>query len=114
MPLPLGSRAFLDGVNFALFSRHARRVRLELFASCLDATPARSLDLDPVRNRTGDVWHVWIKGITPGQLYAYRVDGAYEPGAGHRYNFNKLLLDPRATAITQLPPWDFDAARGYD
>ena len=114
VPLPLGTRAFLDGVNFALFSRHARRVRLELFANSHDATATRSIDLDPVRNRTGDVWHVWIQGLVPGQLYAYRVDGPYEPAAGHRYNFNRLLLDPRATAITHLPHWDFDAARGYD
>jgi isoamylase len=112
-PLPLGPRAFMDGVNFTIFSRYARRVRLELFADCQDEKPARSIDLDPVRHRTGDIWHVWIKGITPGQAYAYRVDGPYEPAAGHRFNFNRLLLDPRATAITELPPWDFDAARGY-
>ncbi len=113
-PLPLGTRAILDGANFAIFSRHATRVRLELFADCLDATPARTIDLDPVRNRTGDVWHVWIKDILPGQFYAYRIDGPYQPAAGHRYNFNKLLLDPRSTAITEHPTWNFDAARGYD
>jgi glycogen operon protein len=112
-PLPIGARAYLDGVNFTLFSRHARRVRLELFANCEDARPDRSIDLDPTRNRTGDIWHIWIKGIAAGQIYAYRVDGPYEPAAGHRFNFNKLLLDPRATAITESPPWDFDAARGY-
>jgi isoamylase len=112
-PLPLGARAFMDGVNFTLFSRNARRVRLELFADCADAKPSRSIDFDPVRNRTGDIWHVWVKGITPGQAYAYRIDGPYEPAAGHRFNFNKLLLDTRATAITQMPAWDFDAARGY-
>ena len=112
-PLPLGARAFMDGVNFTLFSRHARRVRLELFADCLDARPARSIDLDPERNRTGDIWHVWVKGIQPGQVYAYRIDGPYEPAAGHRFNFNRLLLDTRATAITEIPPWNFDAARGY-
>ena len=55
-----------------------------------------------------------LKGIGPGQLYAYRVDGPYEPSEGHRFNFNKLLLDPFATAISQLPPWDFASARGYD
>jgi len=114
VPLPLGTRSFLDGVNFALFSRHARRVRLELFANSHDATPSRSIDLDPVRNRTGDVWHVWIQGLVPGQLYAYRIDGPYDPAVGHRYNFNRLLLDPRATAITHQPHWDFDAARGCD
>jgi glycogen operon protein len=113
-PLPLGTRAVLDGVNFALFSRHAQRVRLELFADGQDPTPTRSIDLDPLHHRTGDVWHVWVKGLAPGQLYGYRIDGPYEPAAGHRYNFNKLLLDPRATAITQLPAWDFEAARGYD
>ena len=113
-PLPLGARAYMGGVNFALFSRNARRVQLELFADCSDVRPTRSIELDPVRNRTGDVWHVWIKGIKPGQLYGYRVDGPYEPGAGHRFNFNRLLLDPRATAITTIPPWDFDTARGYD
>jgi isoamylase len=112
-PLPLGTRAFLDGVNFTLFSRHARRVRLELFADCLDAKATRSIDLDPVHNRTGDIWHVWVKGIAPGQAYGYRLDGPYEPAAGHRFNFNKLLLDPRATAITEVPQWNFDAAQGY-
>jgi len=114
LPLPLGTRAVLDGVNFALFSRHARRVRLELFAAASDSTPTRSIELDPLHHRTGDVWHVWVQGITPGQLYAYRVDGPYEPEAGHRFNFKKLLLDSRATAITDLPRWNFDAARGYD
>ncbi len=113
-PLPLGARAFMDGVNFTLFSRYARRVRLELFADCTDPKPSRTIEFDPVRNRTGDIWHVWIKGIEPGQVYAYRVDGPYEPAAGHRFNFNKLLLDPRATAITEVPPWDFDAARGFE
>ena len=75
VPLPLGTYACGEGVNFAFFSRHASRVRLEFFAHPDDATATRVIDLDPVRNRTGDVWHVWIGGIRPGQLYAYRVDG---------------------------------------
>jgi isoamylase len=114
MPLPLGTYAHGDGVNFAFFSRHASRVRLELFDHPEDATAARVIDLDPTRNRTGDVWHVWIQGIRPGQLYAYRVDGPYQPREGYRFNFNKLLLDPFATAISPLPDWDFGPARGYD
>jgi glycogen operon protein len=72
------------------------------------------MDLDSAPNRTGDVWHVWVQGIGSGQLYAYRVDGPYEPSEGHRFNFNRLLLDPFATAISQLPAWDFAAACGYD
>ena len=114
VPLPLGTREAEGGVNFALFSRHASRVRLELFDRADDAAPARSIDLDPARNRTGDVWHVWVQGIQTGQLYAYRVDGPYRPQDGHRFNVNKLLLDPFATAITGHPHWDFGPARGYD
>jgi isoamylase len=113
-PLPLGTQESGGGVNFAIFSRYASRVRLELFDHPEDAAPARAIDLDSARNRTGDVWHVWVTGIGPGQLYAYRVDGPYEPSEGHRFNFNRLLLDPFATAISRLPPWDFASARGYD
>ena len=68
-PLPLGIQEVGGGVNFAIFSRHATRVRIELFDHPEDAAPARVIDLDSARNRTGDVWHVWVKGIPPGQLY---------------------------------------------
>ncbi|MGD1045322.1 MAG: glycogen debranching protein GlgX [Bacteroidota bacterium] len=114
VPLPLGTSESEGGVNFALFSRHASRVQLELFVHHEDAKAARVIDLDPARNRTGDVWHVWVKGILPGQLYAYRVDGPYKPREGHRFNFNKLLIDPFASAITPLPDWNFSPALGYD
>jgi glycogen operon protein len=114
VPLPLGTSESGGGVNFALFSRHASRVRLELFDHPDDATASRVIDLDPARNRTGDAWHVWVDGIRPGQFYAYRVDGPYRPSEGHRFNFNKLLLDPFATAISRVPNWDFGSARGYD
>ncbi len=113
-PLPLGTQASAGGINFALLSRHATRVRLELFGHPEDAKPVRVIDLDPVHHRTGDVWHVWVAGINPGQLYAYRADGPYEPNKGQRFNVNRLLLDPFAAAISQLPPWDFASARGYD
>ena len=113
-PLPLGTQESGDGVNFAIFTRNATRVRLELFEHPEDATPARAMDLDSARNRTGDVWHIWVKGIASGQLYAYRVDGPYEPNKAHRFNFKKLLLDPFATAISHLPHWNFTSALGYD
>ena len=113
-PLPLGTQETGGGANFALFSRNATRVRLELFDHPEDGKPARAFDLEPSLNRTGDVWHVWVKGIRSGQLYGFRVDGPYDPAQGHRFNFHKLLLDPRATALSNLPPWDFDSARGFD
>jgi glycogen operon protein len=112
--MPLGTHERDGGVNFAIFSRYASHVRLEFFGHPEDATPTRTIDLDPSCNRTGDVWHVWVKGITSGQLYAYRVDGPYEPNNGHRFNFKKLLLDPLATAISLLSHWDFTLALGYD
>jgi glycogen operon protein len=114
LPLPLGAHEVAGGINFALFSRHAHRVQLELFANATDAAPSRVIELDLARHRTGDVWHVWVGGIGPGQLYGYRVDGPYDPKQGHRFNQNKLLLDPCATAITALPEWDFGPARGDD
>jgi glycogen operon protein len=113
-PLPLGTQESGDGVNFSLFSRYASHVRLELFDHPQDAVPSRVIDLDSTRNRTGDVWHVWVEGVSAGQLYAYRVDGPYQPSEGHRFNFNRLLLDPFATAISRLPHWDFESARGYE
>jgi pullulanase/glycogen debranching enzyme len=69
-PLPLGTQEVGGGVNIALFSRHASRVRLELFEYPEDAKPARIIDLDSARHRTGDIWHVWVQGIGPDQRYA--------------------------------------------
>jgi glycogen operon protein len=114
-PLPIGG-AHQEGmgVNFVLFSRHATGVRLELYQNSEDSSPSRIIDLDSVRHRTGDVWHVWVRGIPAGQLYGYRVEGPYLPEEGHRFNPHKLLLDPYARAIAGVENWDFLAARGYD
>ncbi len=114
LPLPMGTHAREGGVNFALFSRHATRVRLEFFDLPADAQPSLAIDLDPSRHRTGDIWHVWVSGIRHGQLYGYRVDGPHQPWIGHRFNFHKLLLDPCAKALSGTSGWDFEAARGYD
>ncbi len=114
-PLPIGgAHQSGDGVNFVLFSRHATGVRLELYQNAGDSSPTRIIDLDPARHRTGDVWHVWLRGIPAGQLYAYRIEGPYLPEEGHRFNSHKLLLDPYARAIAGVENWDFRAARGYD
>jgi isoamylase len=113
-PLPLGAHQHGDGVNFAVFSRHATRMHLELFDRPGDSSPARRIVLDPEHHRTGDVWHVWVAGIRPGQLYGYRAEGPYQPQEGHRFNPDKLLLDPFATAISRLDDWDFGPACGYD
>jgi isoamylase len=113
-PLPLGAHPWNDGANFAVFSRNANQIWLELFDRATDSTAARSILLDPDHHRTGDVWHVWVRGIRPGQLYGYRVDGPYQPEAGHRFNCNKLLLDPLTGAVSLLDHWEFGPALGYD
>jgi isoamylase len=114
-PLPIGGpHQQGDGVCFVLFSRHATGVRLELYQKPDDSSPTRIIDLDPVTHRTGDIWHVWVRGIPVGQLYGYRIEGPYQPEEGHRFNPHKLLLDPYARAIAGVKTWDFLAARGYD
>jgi isoamylase len=114
-PLPIGgTHQQGDGVNFVLFSRHATRVHWEFYEYPDDSTPTRIIDLDPICHRTGDVWHIWVRGINTGQLYGYRIEGPYQPEEGHRFNPRKLLLDPYARAIAGAKSWDFLAARGYD
>jgi glycogen operon protein len=113
-PLPLGAHLVGDGVNFALFSRHATRVLLELYQRPDDGSATSVIELDPTHHRTGDIWHVWVRAVTSGQLYGYRVEGPYRPEDGHRFNAHKLLLDPFATALAGVRDWDFAAARGYD
>ena len=98
-PSPLGVQEFEGGVNFALFSRDATRVQLELYGHVDDSQPQRVIELDPICNRTGDIWHVWVGGVPEGQLYAYRVDGPYEPEKGQRFDFKRVLLDPCAISI---------------
>ncbi|HVY29000.1 MAG TPA: glycogen debranching protein GlgX [Polyangiaceae bacterium] len=112
VPLPLGAHRRGDGVNFALFSRNASGVRLDLFEHEADAVPSRTIILDPERNKTGDIWHVWLANVPVGQLYGFRLTGPYAPAEGHRFNPNKLLIDPYAAALS--PARDLTAALGYD
>ncbi len=114
VPFPLGATIRANGVNFAIFSRHATGVRLDLFNRPGDAVPVRTLLLNPIRNKTGDVWHVWLEGIQPGQLYGYRFAGPYSPHEGHRYNPDKLVVDTCATAIAPVPGRSYRKSLGYD
>jgi len=89
-PYPLGATWDGRGTNFALFSAHASKVELCLF----DREGRRETQRITLPERTDDVWHVYLPQVAPGQLYGYRVHGPYEPAAGHRFNPNKLLIDP--------------------
>jgi len=113
-PLPLGTQIVNGGVNFALFSRHAQAVELLLYETPDASKHHRRIVLNPVQNRSGDIWHVWLHGLGHGQAYAWCVDGPYQPRQGMRYNRHRLLLDPYATALTYTERWDFGNAHGFD
>ena len=109
-PFPLGATVDKDGVNFALYSENATGVELCLFNALEDDSELIKISL---KERTNHVWHAYIPGIKAGQLYGYRVHGPYEPSEGHRFNPNKLLLDPYAKAIAGDLQWH-DSLFGYE
>ena len=95
-PYPLGATYDGEGVNFALFSENATGVRLCLFNNEDESQEYTHIDFNEV---TDYVWHNYLPGIKPGQLYDYRVFGKYQPKQGFRFNSQKLLFDPYAYAI---------------
>jgi isoamylase len=99
---PLGATWDGNGVNFALFSENATKVEICLFDSPDAKSEAQRV---PMFEQTDMVWHVQLPDIQPGQLYGYRVHGPYDPAAGHRFNPNKVLLDPYAKAIGRDVRW---------
>ncbi|MBV9234654.1 MAG: glycogen debranching protein GlgX, partial [Xanthobacteraceae bacterium] len=100
-PHPLGATWTGLGVNFALFSANATKVELCIF----DDNGERELERVPLPEYTDEVWHGFFPDARPGTIYGYRVHGPYEPDAGHRFNPNKLVLDPYAKAIVGQLQW---------
>jgi isoamylase len=107
-PSPLGATWDGRGVNFALFSENAEKVELCLF----DGGGKRETERIALPEYTNQIWHGYIAGLHPGQLYGYRVHGPYDPRHGHRFNPQKLLIDPYATVI-EGPILLTDAHFGY-
>jgi glycogen operon protein len=99
---PLGASLSEGGANFSLYTRRATAVGLCLFECVEDAEPRHRFALDPGLHRTGD-WHVRVEGIGPGQLYGWRVEGAWQPALGLRFDPANLLLDPHGLALA-VPP----------
>ena len=99
-PYPLGSTAYKKGTNFALFSENAARVDV-----CFYDADGNETDCITLLERTALVWHGFVNGIQPGQLYNYRVFGPWEPQNGLRFNRAKSLVDPYAKAITGRMDW---------
>ncbi|MFQ5587473.1 MAG: glycogen debranching protein GlgX [Nitrospiria bacterium] len=108
-PYPLGATWDGQGVNFAIFSRHATRVQLCLFDAVDAIKESRQIQ---VTEQTDMVWHIYLPDARPGWLYAYRVEGPYNPVAGHRFNPAKLVADPYAKEIARTVQWH-DAMFAY-
>lgn len=108
-PYPLGATYDGEGVNFALFSENAEAVELYLY----DSSNQQEIGKFKITEKTHQVWHIYVSGIKPGQLYGYRVDGPYDPAQGHRFNPHKLLIDPYAKAISGVVQWN-DALFAYN
>ncbi|GAC1542390.1 MAG: glycogen debranching protein GlgX [Candidatus Velthaea sp.] len=108
LPYPLGASWDGKGVNFALFSANAERVELCVF----DTRGRRELNRLVLPEYTDQVWHGYLPDARPGMLYGYRVYGPYDPARGHRFNHNKLLVDPYAKELYGSVKWS-DAHYGY-
>nr|WP_276510347.1 glycogen debranching protein GlgX [Longimicrobium terrae] len=100
---PLGATWDGEGVNFALFSETATGVEVCLYDI---GDPTHETARVRLREVTAHVWHGYIPGLKPGQLYGFRVDGAYDPSNGLRFNATKLVLDPYAKAVAGKVDWD--------
>ena len=109
-PFPLGATWDGEGVNFALYAENAHGVDLCLFNTIDDYEESVKIRINEVSHH---VWHVYVPDLKPGQLYGYRVYGPYEPQNGHRFNPNKLLIDPYAKAIAGTIQWH-DSLFGYE
>ncbi|MGK7296486.1 MAG: hypothetical protein ACNS61_11785, partial [Candidatus Wenzhouxiangella sp. M2_3B_020] len=101
-PLPLGLHDCRDGLNIAVFSRHATSMTLLLYGPAGGTEPSARLPLDAWRHRTGDIWHARMTGDLRGKLYALQVDGPHSPAGGHDLDPHRTLLDPYAASVTEL------------
>ena len=106
---PLGATWDGNGVNFTLYSENATAVELCLFDT--DNEDKEFLKFN-ITEQTDFTWHIYVQGLQPGQLYGFRIHGPYEPENGHRFNPNKLLVDPYSKAISGTLEWN-DALFGY-
>lgn len=109
----LGATVQGDGVNFCVFSKNCTQLDLLFFDDVDDARPSRVINLNPRTNRTFYYWHVWVQGVKPGQLYAYRAHGEFAPHLGHRFDGSKVLLDPYGRAVVVGAHYDRALASQY-
>src|SRR5215468_10429279 len=108
---PLGATLVPGGANFSVFAKHSTGAQLLLFDDVDAPKPSRVIDLDPVLNRTYHYWHVFVPGVSAGQIYGYRVKGPYDPTNGMRFDPQKVLLDPYGRGVAVPRNYSRAAAR---
>ena len=107
---PIGATVEPGGVNFCVYSRNATAIDLLLFDAAAALLPAQVIHLDPDQNHTYHYWHVFVEGVSAGQLYGYRAYGPYAPDRGLRFDPAKVLIDPYAFAIANTENYQRDKA----
>ena len=108
---PLGATLTGGGANFSVFAKHSTAAQLLFFDHADDPKPSRVIGLNPHTNRTYHYWHAFVPGVVPGQLYAYRILGPFDPARGLRFDPNKVLLDPYGKCIARPRARSRKAAR---
>ena len=109
-PFPLGATVVPGGVNFSVYSKNAEKIELLFFDNADAGRPARVITLDPQSHRTYHYWHVSVPDLKPGQVYAYRAHGPFQPERGLRFDPQKLLLDPYGRGAAVPRAYDRAAA----
>jgi isoamylase len=108
---PLGVTLYPNGANFSVYSKHATGIELLLFDHADHAQPRRVIPIDPLINRTYHYWHAFVSGVKAGQIYGYRVNGAFDPSSGMRFDPAKILIDPYGRGVVVPKNYSRDAAR---
>jgi len=103
---PLGATVYPEGVNFAVYSKNSTSLELLLFDGVDEPAPSRVVTFDPGVHRTFHYWHVFVRGLGAGQVYAFRAHGPFEPKKGHRFDARKVLLDPYGRAVAIPSTYD--------
>ena len=107
---PLGASVRPEGVNFSLYSKNSTGLDLLLFEGSNDSSPYEVISFDRRINRSGHYWNAFIPGLKPGKLYAYRIHGPFDPKHGHRFDDQKLLIDPYSLGVAVPDAYNRQAA----
>ena len=115
-PDKLGATIDKNGCNFAIYSENAGSVSLLLFNKKVKEDSTIIIPFNNNTNKTGNIWHIYIYGIKEGQLYGYSINGSdsFKKCKAHKFNPNKLLIDPYSKAVTLSCNWKLSNSYGYD